>query len=62
MLERLYAQGMENGVPGLRLLSRERTLAREPALSHEVRGALFAPSAAIVSPLGVLSCPGRERR
>ena len=50
MLERLYAQGMENGVPGLRLLSREETLAREPALSHEVRGALFAPSAAIVSP------------
>ena len=46
----LYRRGVANGVPDLRLLSAEETLALEPALSGEVKGALLAPSAAIISP------------
>ena len=49
-LQRLYERGKENGVPGLRMLSREETLAMEPGVSPEVRGALWAPSAGIVNP------------
>ena len=49
-LQHLYENGVANGVPGLRILSAEETLAMEPNLSTDVRGALYAPSAAIVSP------------
>ena len=50
ILRTLYAQGQTNGVPGLALLDREQTLAMEPNLSPDLRGALFAPSAGIVNP------------
>ena len=46
----LYENGIANGVPGIRLLTAEETLAMEPQLAPTVAGALFAPSAAIVSP------------
>lgn len=49
-LQKLFENGTANGVPGLALLGREETLALEPNLSPEVKGALHAPSAAIVSP------------
>ena len=49
-LKALYARGLANGVPGLRLLSRDETLALEPNVSPNVRGALLAPSAGIVNP------------
>ena len=49
-LQKLYENGLANGVPGIRLLSAEETRAMEPGLSPEVAGALYAPSAAIVSP------------
>ncbi len=49
-LQNLYENGIANGVPGIRLLSAEETLAMEPNLAPTVAGALFAPSAAIVSP------------
>ena len=49
-LRKLYDQGVANGVPGQRLLSAEETLALEPNLNPEVRGALYAPSAGIVNP------------
>ena len=49
-LRELYAQGQANGVPGLALLDRAQTLALEPNLSQDVRGALYAPSAGIVNP------------
>ena len=48
-LQKLYANGVANGVPGIRLLTAEETLAMEPQLAPTVAGALFAPSAAIVS-------------
>ena len=46
----LYERGKQNGVPGVQVLSREETLQMEPALSPEVCGALYAPTAAVVSP------------
>lgn len=49
-LQKLYDQGVANGVPGLRLLSGKEALAEEPHLSKQVAGALLAPSAAIISP------------
>lgn len=49
-IETLYQRGVQNGVPGLRLLSKEETMEMEPNLSQEVQGALFAPSAGIISP------------
>ena len=50
ILRDLYERGRANGVPGLELLDRARTLALEPNVSPEVRGSLHAPSAAIVNP------------
>lgn len=49
-LQTLFEQGEQNGVPGQRLLSTEELLEMEPRLSPEVKGALLAPSAAIISP------------
>jgi glycerol-3-phosphate dehydrogenase len=49
-IETLLAKGEANGVPGLRILSRDETLATEPALSCDAICALYAPTAAIVSP------------
>ena len=49
-VRRLYENGVANGVPGVRVLTREETLAMEPNLSDVVCGALYAPSAAIVEP------------
>lgn len=49
-LRRLYQNGVANGVPGLELLDADQARALEPALSAGVCGALYAPSAAIVSP------------
>ena len=52
-LQKLYDNGCRNGVPGLRLLSREEALAMEPALSPEIVGALYAPTAAVIDPWGL---------
>lgn len=49
-LEKLLARGRANGVPGLTILGRDEVLAREPKLARDICGALFAPSAGIVSP------------
>lgn len=49
-LRKLYERGVANGVRGMELLDRESLLEREPNLSPEVTGALYAPSAAVVNP------------
>lgn len=49
-IQKLYQRGIKNGVPGLTILSKEETLAKEPNLSPSAVGALFAPSAAIINP------------
>lgn len=49
-LEELLDRGTQNGVPDLKLLSREEARALEPNLSGDVVAALYAPTAAICSP------------
>ena len=49
-LEELYRRGQANGVPELQLLTGDEARAMEPNLSGDVAGALYAPSAGIVSP------------
>lgn len=49
-LQRLYEQGIQDGVPGLQLLDHDAALAMEPNLSDKVVAALYAPSAGVVCP------------
>ncbi len=49
-LKELYDQGIQNGVPGLRLLSREEVLALEPNTNPDVTGALLAETSGLTSP------------
>ena len=46
----LKEQGEKNGVPGLRILSREELTQREPEISDEAFAALYAPTGGIVCP------------
>ncbi|MDD6034290.1 MAG: NAD(P)/FAD-dependent oxidoreductase [Oscillospiraceae bacterium] len=57
-LQELYNRGIQNGVPGLRLLTGEETRAMEPAVSQEVTAALLAPTGGIVCPyeLTIAAC------
>ena len=63
-LEHLLERGEENGVPGLRLLSREELLAMEPNVNPEAVGALYAPTGGIVCPyelcIAAAECAVRE--
>lgn len=47
-LELLYNRGIENGVEGARLLSKEEVLEMEPNLSEKVECALYYPTGGIV--------------
>lgn len=49
-VEVLYQRGRHNGVPGLKILSADEVREMEPNVNPEVKGALYAPSAGIVSP------------
>ena len=49
-LQTLLERGQINGVEGLKLLSGEEARAMEPNVSEQVRGALWAPTAAIINP------------
>ncbi|MDR2052939.1 MAG: NAD(P)/FAD-dependent oxidoreductase [Treponema sp.] len=49
-IEHLYVKGNKNGVPGLRIMESEELFRFEPALSHEIKCALYAPTAGIVLP------------
>lgn len=52
-LQELYDRGVKNGVPDMEIISGEEARRLEPALSKEVKGALFAKSAGIVCPFGL---------
>lgn len=52
-LEKLYDNGVKNGVPDMKILSGDEARAMEPNLTKEVCAALYAPSAAIVDPWGL---------
>lgn len=49
-LNTLYDRGVKNGVPNMKILSKEELLAMEPNLNPDSFGALYAPSAGIVCP------------
>ncbi len=49
-VQKLYEQGVANGVPGIAVISGEEAKRMEPNLSDKVIGALYAPSSAIISP------------
>lgn len=49
-LTELYERGQKNGVPGLKVLTRQEALDIEPGLSDQVVGSLYAPSSGIVCP------------
>ncbi len=49
-IRELYERGIANGVRGMELLDKQELLNREPNLSQDVTGALYAPSAAVVNP------------
>lgn len=49
-IKALYENGNNNGVKGLRILSKEEVLEMEPNLSEEIKGALYAPTGGIVGP------------
>ncbi|AGX43799.1 NAD(P)/FAD-dependent oxidoreductase [Clostridium saccharobutylicum] len=46
----LYENGTKIGVKGLKILTREEVLEKEPNLSDEIAGALYAPTGGIVGP------------
>lgn len=46
----LYENGVQNGVPGLRVIDAKEVHEMEPYVSEEVIGALYAPSAGIINP------------
>lgn len=50
LVKELFRRGTENGVPGLRILTAEEVFSMEPNVSREVKSALYAPSAGIISP------------
>jgi glycerol-3-phosphate dehydrogenase len=49
-VEHLYNQGVENGVIGIELCSRERILELEPKLSPDTVGGLYAPGGGMIEP------------
>jgi glycerol-3-phosphate dehydrogenase len=49
-IEQLYLQGVENGVIGIEMCSRERMLDLEPKLSQDTVGGLYVPGGGIVEP------------
>ena len=53
LLENLYKRGIQNGVQGLKILSKQEAKYKEPAISDEVVSTLWAPSAGIVCPFSL---------
>lgn len=49
-IEELYQRGLANGVPDLKILSREEVIELEPNISDSVVCALYAPTAGIICP------------
>ena len=52
-LEALYENGLQNGVPGLEIVGRDRLRELEPNVSQDAVAALYAPTGAIVCPFGL---------
>lgn len=52
-LQKLYENGLTNGVEGLRIVERDELLAMEPNISDDAVAALWAPTGGIVCPFGL---------
>ena len=52
-LRRLYDKGIQNGVPGMKILNRDEVLEMEPNVADDVYAALYAPTAGIVCPFSL---------
>ncbi len=50
IIKELYERGIVNGVKDLQLIDRDALVKLEPNISEEATGALYAPTAAIISP------------
>ncbi|WP_350342734.1 NAD(P)/FAD-dependent oxidoreductase [Proteinivorax tanatarense] len=50
IIDNLYKNGLEIGVPDIKILSEEEVLAKEPRISKKVYKALYAPTAGIIGP------------
>ena len=50
VIEELYAQGQENGIPGLAILTGDEARKLEPMLSEQITMALHVPNAGIICP------------
>ena len=50
ILQIYYKRGLDNKVPYMEILGRERVLEMEPNLSPDILGALYAPTAGIICP------------
>ncbi len=57
VIKALYERGLQNGVPDLKLLTREETLAKEKHLSQSCLGSLYAPTAGVCSPFELTAAP-----
>ncbi len=49
-LEKLYENGVANGVKGLQIIGRQQLLSLEPNISDDAVAALYAPTGAIICP------------
>ena len=49
-VQKLYERGKKNGVPDLRILSQDELRKFEPQIGEDALGALYAPTAGIISP------------
>ena len=49
-LKEIYEQGIENKIPNMKLIDKEKVKSIEPNLNEEIIGALYAPTCGIVGP------------
>lgn len=49
-LQKLYQNGLANGVPGLRIVEQDELRRMEPNISSEAHSALYAPTGGVVNP------------
>lgn len=52
-LEHLLEKGQKNGVPGIRIISKEEVKQMEPNVTDDIAAALYAPTGGIVCPFGL---------
>lgn len=52
-LNKLYEQGLKNGVPELRIIERDELRKMEPNIADQAVAALWAPTAGIICPFGL---------